>query len=184
MSLPRPVRMTRRREFEAVRLRGSSVGGKLLAIGFLEQPEAGHHPEAVKQPRAVNQTKAVNQPKAVKLMAGVIVPKAIGCAPVRNRLKRCLREIIREALPTLEEATARPAFVTIARRASTGADFASLRAEWHRLARKVGLCPPRTVRSAPPSMAPSVTAAMATPTATPTATAPGLTLPLQPPAVP
>ncbi len=156
MSLPRPVRMTRRREFEAVRLRGSSVGGKLLAIGFLDQPEA------------------------VKLMAGVIVPKAIGCAPVRNRLKRCLREIIREALPTLEGETARPAFVTIARRASAGADFASLRAEWHRLARKAGLCPPRTVRSAPPSMVPAITAAVANPAAA----VPGLTLPLQPPAVP
>lgn len=154
MSLPRPVRMTRRREFEAVRLRGSSVGGKLLAIGFLEQSEA------------------VNQPAALKLMAGVIVPKAIGCAPVRNRLKRCLREIIREALPTLEGEIARPAFVTIARRASVGADFASLRAEWHRLARKVGLYPPRTARSAPPSMA------------APAAAAPELTLPLQPPAVP
>lgn len=180
MSLPRPVRMTRRREFEAVRLRGSSVGGKLLAIGFLEQPELGHQPEAVVQPEAVKHPRAVNQLKAVKLMAGVIVPKAIGCAPVRNRLKRCLREIIREALPTLERETARPAFVTIARRASVGADFASLRAEWHRLARKVGLCPPRAVRSTPPSMAPSVTAAMATPTAK----APGPTLPLQPPAVP
>ena len=154
MSLPRPVRMTRRREFEAVRLRGSSVGGKLLAIGFLDQSEA------------------VNQPKTVKLMAGVIVPKAIGCAPVRNRLKRCLREIIREALPTMEREAARPAFVTIARRASAGADFASLRAEWHRLARKAGLCPPRTVSSAPPSMA------------TPAVATPGLTIPLQPPAVP
>ena len=154
MSLPRPVRMTRRREFEAVRLRGSSVGGKLLAIGFLDQPES------------------FNQPKSVKLMAGVIVPKAIGCAPVRNRLKRCLREIIREALPTMEREAARPAFVTIARRASTGADFASLRAEWQRLARKVGLCPPRTVRSATANMA------------TPTVDTPGRTIPLQPPAVP
>ena len=169
MSLPRPVRMTRRREFEAVRLRGSSVGGKLLAIGFLEQPEV------------INQPVAVNQPAAVKLMAGVIVPKAIGCAPVRNRLKRCLREIIREALPTLEGEIARPAFVTIARRASVGADFASLRAEWHRLARKVGLCPPRTVRGAPPSMAAPITAASMV---TPAVAAPELTLPLQPPAVP
>ena len=159
MSLPRPVRMTRRREFEAVRLRGSSVGGKLLAIGFLEQPLA------------------VNQPKTVKLMAGVIVPKALGCAPVRNRLKRCLREIIREALPTMEREPARPAFVTIARRASAGADFASLRAEWHRLARKAGLCPPRAVRSAPPSSTPPITAANVS-------AAPGPTIPLQPPAVP
>ncbi len=165
MSLPRPVRMTRRREFEAVRLRGSSVGGKLLAIGFLEQP------------LAVNQPMAVIQPKAVKLMAGVIVPKALGCAPVRNRLKRCLREIIREALPTMEREPARPAFVTIARRASAGADFASLRAEWHRLARKAGLCPPRAVRSAPSSSTAPITAANVS-------AAPGLTIPLQPPAVP
>lgn len=169
MSLPRPVRMTRRREFEAVRLRGSSVGGKLLAIGFLEQP------------LAVDNPLADNQPAAVKLMAGVIVPKALGCAPVRNRLKRCLREIIREALPTMEREPARPAFVTIARRASAGADFASLRAEWHRLARKVGLCPPRTVRSAPPSMAAPVIAASMV---TPAVAAPEITLPLQPPAVP
>ena len=160
MSLPRPVRMTRRREFEAVRLRGSSVGGKLLAIGFLEQPLTVNQPEAVNQPRAVK------QPKAVKLMAGVIVPKALGCAPVRNRLKR---EI------------ARPAFVTIARRASTSADFASLRAEWHRLARKVGLCPPRTVRSAPPSSTAPITAANVS---APAVAAPGLTIPLQPPAAP
>lgn len=169
MSLPRPVRMTRRREFEAVRLRGSSVGGKLLAIGFLEQP------------LAVNQAEAVIQPKAVKLMAGVIVPKALGCAPVRNRLKRCLREIIREALPTMEREPARPAFVTIARRASTGADFASLRAEWHRLARKAGLCPPRTVRSAPPSSTAPITAANVS---APAVAAPGLTIPLQSPAAP
>ena len=175
MSLPRPVRMTRRREFEAVRLRGSSVGGKLLAIGFLEQPLVVNQAEAVIQP------KAVNQPKAVKLMAGVIVPKALGCAPVRNRLKRCLREIIREALPTLEGEIARPAFVTIARRASTSADFASLRAEWHRLARKVGLCPPRTVRSAPPSSTAPITAANVS---APAVAAPGLTIPLQPPAAP
>ena len=169
MSLPRPVRMTRRREFEAVRLRGSSVGGKLLAIGFLEQP------------LAVNQPMAVIQPKAVKLMAGVIVPKALGCAPVRNRLKRCLREIIREALPTMEREAARPAFVTIARRASAGADFASLRAEWHRLARKAGLCPPRAVRSAPSSSTAPITAANVS---APAVAAPGLTIPLQPPAVP
>ena len=114
-------------------------------------------------------------------MAGVIVPKALGCAPVRNRLKRCLREIIREALPTMEREAARPAFVTIARRASTGADFASLRAEWHRLARKAGLCPPRAVRSAPSSSTAPITAANVS---APAVAAPGLTIPLQSPAVP
>lgn len=118
MSLPRPVRMKRRREFEAVRLRGSSVGGRLLALGLLIG-ESGVAPKV-----------------------GVIVPKALGSAPVRNRLKRRLREIIRKALPVIEAAAAQPpVFVTIARRASVQAGFDELQAEWHRLARKAGLWP-------------------------------------------
>ena len=129
MSLPRPVRMTRRRDFEAVRLHGSSVGSRLLAIGRLDDP-------------------AATKPKA-----GVIVPKALGVAPVRNRLKRRLREIIREALPSLEQGAPHPpVFVTIARRASVHAGFDELRADWHRLARKAGLAPSgaRTPAATPP----------------------------------
>jgi ribonuclease P protein component len=132
MSLPRPVRMTRRREFEAVRLHGSSAGGRLIALGLLV-PAA-----------------------AVKPKAGVIVPKALGSAPVRNRLKRQLREIIREALPALEAAGARPpSFVTIARRGSVGARFADLRSEWHRLARKTGLSTARPPAPPPPAATPA-----------------------------
>jgi ribonuclease P protein component len=126
MSLPRPVRMTHRRDFEAVRLHGSSVGSRLLALGRLDVP-------------------ATAKPKA-----GVIVPKALGVAPVRNRLKRQLREIIREALPVLESASAHPpVFVTIARRASVHAGFDELRTEWFRLARKVGLWPASVTLPAP-----------------------------------
>lgn len=118
MSLPRAVRMTRRRDFEAVRQQGRSAGGRLLAMGVLS-------PEASRKP-----------------LAGVIVPKPLGSAPVRNHLKRRLREIIRHALPTIESGTSvPPAFVTIARRGSVQADFAELHAEWHRLARKTGLWP-------------------------------------------
>jgi ribonuclease P protein component len=125
MSLPRPVRMTRRRDFEAVRLRGVSVGGRLMALGRLDTATA-------------------------KSKAGVIVPKALGTAPVRNRLKRQLREIIRHALPVIESASATPpVFVTIARRGSVHATFAELHDEWHRLARKAGLWP--AGRPAPPS---------------------------------
>lgn len=136
MSLPRPVRMTRRRDYEAVRLRGASVGGRLLALGHLDDSTAA-------------------KPKA-----GVIVPKALGCAPVRNCLKRRLREIIRQALPAMEGALPHPpVFVTIARRASVQASFAELRAEWHRLARKAGLWPaaPQPKPPAPPAGPPSAT---------------------------
>ena len=118
MSLPRAVRMTRRRDFEAVRQQGRSAGGRLLAIGVLT-PAASTKP-----------------------LAGVIVPKALGSAPVRNRLKRRLREIIRLALPTIEAGPPPPpSFVTIARRGSVQADFSELRSEWYRLARKTGLWP-------------------------------------------
>jgi len=137
MSLPRAVRMTRRRDFEAVRQQGRSAGGRLIAIGVLT-PAASSKP-----------------------LAGVIVPKPLGSAPVRNRLKRRLREIIRHALPTIESDTsAPPAFVTIARRGSVQADFSELYAEWHRLARKTGLWPagvatPQWQEPTPPNRRPT-----------------------------
>lgn len=118
MSLPRPLRMTRRREFEAVRTHGTSAGGRLLAVSVL------------------------NQPDAVRSTFGVIVPKALGSAPTRNRIKRRLRAIIQQALPILEKQPGPAhACVTIARRASAGASFADLHREWHRLARRAGLWP-------------------------------------------
>jgi len=131
MSLPRPVRMTQSRDFEAVRRRGSSVGSRLLALGVLEDPSA-------------------TRPKC-----GVIVPKALGSAPLRNHLKRQLREIIRHALPAIESARPHPPVcVTIARRASVGATFDDLRREWHRLARRAGLSRPPTQPTLPTTPSP------------------------------
>ena len=128
MSLPRPVRLTRRRDYEAVRTQGFSRGGRVLALGVL----AGTGDPKVK--------------------AGLIVPKALGSAPVRNQIKRRLREIVRQSLDTLP---AHHAIVTIARRGAVGADFATLRREWRRLARQAGVLP-RTaaVEIAPPCPAP------------------------------
>lgn len=119
--------MTRRREFEAVRLKGQSAGGRLLALGVLP----GLFPFS-------------------KAKAGVIVPKALGTAPVRNQIKRRLREIIREAVGQFPPAWG---VVTIARRGSVGADYAALRSEWRRLARKTGVLP-RPAHSERPAPAP------------------------------
>jgi ribonuclease P protein component len=128
MSLPRPVRMKTRHDFEAVRLHGESVGGRLLAIGRLVRTDA------------------------TRVQIGVIVPKALGSAPVRNRLKRRLREIIRHALPVIEAGNPAPvSLVTIARRGSVPVGFCDLHAEWHRLARKLGVWPRDTPSPATPA---------------------------------
>jgi ribonuclease P protein component len=108
--------MTRRREFDLVRENGRTQGGKLLAVGAWAH--APHH-----------------APKA-----GIIVPKSLGPAHVRNRIKRRLREIIRHSLPRVPP---HHAVVTIARRGAVHADFPALAAEWNRLALRVAaLAPP------------------------------------------
>ena len=110
MSLPRPFRLTRRRDYELVRMRGRSQGGRLLAVAVLEQPTV---------PR---------------VKAGIIVPKALGSAVTRNLIKRRLREIVRSSLGEL---AVHQFVVTIARRGAVDADFATLVAEWKYLVRRL-----------------------------------------------
>jgi ribonuclease P protein component len=109
MSLPRPLRLTSRREFESVRTRGRSQKGRWLTLGVLEAPDL----DAFK--------------------AGLIVPKVLGNAVLRNRTKRRLREIIRRNALSI-----RPhlRIVTIVRRGSVQAEFAALEKEWLELAGK------------------------------------------------
>jgi ribonuclease P protein component len=102
--------MTRRRDYELVRTQGRSQGGRLLAVSILEQP-------------------SLAGPKA-----GIIVPKALGCAAIRNRIKRRLREVVRHSL---SELAPDQFVVTIARRGSVKADFRALASEWMALARRV-----------------------------------------------
>ena len=68
--------------------------------------------------------------------AGFIVPKALGNAVARNRLRRRLREIVKGAAPSLRS---RVRIVTLARRGSAVVPFAVLKDEWWRLARKAGV---------------------------------------------
>lgn len=112
MGLPRPLRLTRRRDYAAVRERGRTQRGRLLWLGVLADPEV---------PR---------------VSAGFIVPKALGDAVQRNRTKRRLREIVRHALPWLQPHLR---LVTLARRGALEAGHRQLEEEWLWLARRAGV---------------------------------------------
>lgn len=131
MSLPQSLRLTRRRDYEAVRLHGTSAGGKLLGMGVLRSLDDPTNAQPLSGP---------NAPRKPKL--GVIVPKALGHAVVRNKIKRRLRAILREAAGQVPPWR----IVTIARRGAVQADFASLRREWYRLAKRLELLPSAKAR--------------------------------------
>lgn len=115
MRLPARLRMKESRDFAAVRARGVSQPGRHFVLALL-------HDESLADFRF-----------------GLVTGKKLGCAVVRNRLRRQMREIIRE-----HRGRVRPGmmFVTIARWRAPQADFEELRADWSRLARCAGLLLP------------------------------------------
>ena len=68
---------------------------------------------------------------------GFTVSKAVGTAVVRNRVKRRLRHLTREHLPTLEALPGRAALVVRAQPAAAGASYAELGADLGRCLRRV-----------------------------------------------
>ena len=70
------------------------------------------------------------------IQCGFIVSKRVGNAIVRNRVKRCLRELYRNTRPHLHA----PLLIAcIATPQAATASFAELRAEWNRLGKKLAL---------------------------------------------
>ena len=67
---------------------------------------------------------------------GFITTRQIGGAVVRNRVRRRLREIVRQSRPRLKSAAW---IVLIARRASATAQSGQLREEWSKLAARAAL---------------------------------------------
>lgn len=107
--------MRRTGEFAAVRAHGVTQSGRLLLLAVLENDgEPG--------PRF-----------------GFTVTKKLGNAVVRNKVRRRLAAIAAEFAPAMQKAAL---IITIPRYPAVKAEFAALRAEWQKLARRAGLLPP------------------------------------------
>ena len=78
--MQRRNRLSRSRDFDAVYRHGRSTSTRFLTLYWFERDEAAGDPRL-----------------------GFAVPKAVGNAVVRNRIKRQLREIVRERLSALPQ---------------------------------------------------------------------------------
>lgn len=119
MSLPRRRILRNRAHFLRVRAGGQAKPGRFLLVNArrLESGENGQQSPS---------------------MFGFVTPRYVGKAHDRNRVRRRLRAIVRA-----DDKTMTPGFhvVIVARRGCAAADFSTLRGEWRRLARKLGLLP-------------------------------------------
>ena len=112
MALRSDQRLTRTRDFTAVRENGKSWAGRCLILAIRPRPDC--------------QT----------AHAGFTTNKRIGNAVVRNKVRRRLRMIVRGFFDRI---TSTHDIVTIAKYPAVKADFAVLRQEWEKLAIKAGL---------------------------------------------
>jgi ribonuclease P protein component len=112
MKLPRTLSMRLKSEFLRVRTEGESFGGRHLVLAVLANQEV---PE---------------------FKVGFVVPKRVGNAVSRNRVKRRLRNIFST---TAERLKPNRYVVTVARRGSAEQPYAALRKEWRWLAGRAGL---------------------------------------------
>ena len=105
-------RLTHRSEYERVRRDGATQRGKLLMLNVALVENSGPS------------------------RAGFVTSRRIGGAVVRNRVRRRLREIVRQHQ---HELRAGFCFVLIAKNAAVSARYRSLEDEWLRLARRASI---------------------------------------------
>jgi len=108
LRFPRAARLARTAEFARVRAKGRSVHGKFMVLTVLQL--------------------AAEDPTRV----GLITSRRVGGAVERNRVRRRLREIVRNDRPQVVPGFW---FTLVARSAAVRASFADLRDEWRRLAK-------------------------------------------------
>ena len=114
-SFPSTNRLNRPAEFLRVKSEGRAARGGLLVVGTLAVDEQ------------------------VTFRAGFVTSKRIGGAVVRNRLRRRLREIVRQHQHALQRGFW---IVVIARPAAAKATYQQLEDEWLRLARRASILAP------------------------------------------
>ena len=119
---PKAARLTRATEFRRVKDHGRSWGGRFLVLGVLFDA----------RPAASGDSRA---------RIGFITSRRVGGAVERNRVRRRLREIVRQHRPLLRAGCW---LVVIARHTAARAPAEELAADWLRLARRA------SILSAPP----------------------------------
>jgi ribonuclease P protein component len=105
-------RLTHRSEYERVKRDGTTRRGKLLMLNVAPMEDSAPS------------------------RAGFVTSRRIGGAVVRNRVRRRLREIVRQHQ---HELRAGFCFVLIAKNAAATASYRSLEDEWLRLARRASI---------------------------------------------
>jgi len=109
LSFPKSRRLTRASEFERVRREGRAHHGGLLILGVLAAEEFHG------------------------FRAGFVTGRRLGSAVVRNRVRRRLREIVRNHQQEIVDAKW---IVAIARANAAHASYRQLEDEWLRLAKR------------------------------------------------
>ena len=113
LRFPKSRRLVLNSEFNRVRTEGSSVRGGTLTLGFLKNAEP-----------------------TASARAGFITSRRVGSAVVRNRTRRCLREIFRKHQHEIRSGVW---IVTIASTRATRLPFDALEDEWLRLAGRASI---------------------------------------------
>jgi len=112
LSFPKQRRLIRASEFELIKRDGSVRRGKLLMLGVMAVENSG------------------------LLRAGFITSRRLGSAVIRNRVRRRLREIVRQHQHDLRQGFW---IVLIARSDAAKASYRALEDEWLRLAKRASI---------------------------------------------
>jgi ribonuclease P protein component len=112
MGLPKGLRLARAADFARARAEGRSYPGRFLLLSIVSDPDI------------------------TGWKCGIITPRKLGNAVVRNRIRRRVRELVRAEQGRLH---AGQWLVVVARWRSAQASFAELQQDWQSLARRAGV---------------------------------------------